>query len=104
LDVLHSQGLTRGEEKQVTHTNTRPEQHHTTIDKNNTTDNHTKNQPAHLTTIEGGAATVRTTSQSNTQPDSLDARPFPCVVLAVAPAVIMDEGFSDKGERVIPVG
>ena len=35
--------------------------HTQTHDKNNTTNNHTKNHPPHLTTIEGGAATVRTT-------------------------------------------
>ena len=36
---------------------------HTTHDKNNTTNDHTKNHPPHLTMIEGGAAAVRTTSQ-----------------------------------------
>ena len=53
------------------HTQTRHTQTH---DKNTTTqhttrttpqtNDHTKNHPSHLTTIEGGAATVRTTSQS----------------------------------------
>ena len=33
-------------------------------DKNNTTNDHTKKHPPHLTTIEGGAATVRTTSHT----------------------------------------
>jgi len=56
--------VVREEEKQVTHTSTRQEQHHTTHDKNNTTNDHTKNHPLHLTTIEGGAATVRTTSHT----------------------------------------
>jgi len=37
---------------------------HTKYDKNNTTNDHTKNHPLHLTTIEGGAATVRTTSHT----------------------------------------
>jgi len=31
--------------------------------KNNTTNDHTKDHPLHLITIEGGAATVRTTSE-----------------------------------------
>ena len=33
-------------------------------DKNNTTNDHTKNHPPHLETIEGGAATERTTSHT----------------------------------------
>ena len=41
-------------EKQVTHTQTH--------DKNNTTHDHTKNHPSHLTTIEDGAATLLTAS------------------------------------------
>jgi len=51
--------LSIGNKREVTHTNTRQEQHHTTHDKNNTTHDHTKNHPPHLTTIAGGAATVR---------------------------------------------
>jgi len=47
-----------GKEKQVTHTNTRHEQHHNRPP-------HPKNHPPHLTTIEGGAATVRTTSHTH---------------------------------------
>jgi len=38
--------------------------HDTRHDKNNTTNDQTKNHPPHLTTIEGGAATVRTASYS----------------------------------------
>ena len=49
------------------YTNTRQEQHNTTHDKNNTTNDHTKNHPPHVTTIEGGATTVRTTSQNTVQ-------------------------------------
>ena len=48
----------RVKEKQVTHTNTRHEQHHNRPP-------HPKNHPPHLTTIEGGAATVRTTSHTH---------------------------------------
>ena len=43
-----------------THKNTRHKQHHTTHDKNNAIDDHVENHPPHLTTIKGGAATVRT--------------------------------------------
>jgi len=46
------------EEKQVTHTNTQQEQHNPRHDKNNITNDHTKNHPPLLITIEGGAATV----------------------------------------------
>jgi len=35
-----------------------------THNKNNTRNDHTKNHPPHLTTIEGGAATVRTTTHA----------------------------------------
>ena len=45
-------------------TRTTQQQHNTRHDKNNTTNDHTKNHPPHLTTIEGGAATVRTTSHT----------------------------------------
>jgi len=38
--------------------------HTQTHDKNNTTNDQTKDRPPHLTTIEGGAATVRTTSHA----------------------------------------
>jgi len=45
--------------RNMSHTHTRQEQHHTTHDTNNTTNDHTKKHPPHLTTIEGGAGTVR---------------------------------------------
>jgi len=38
--------------------------HTQTHDKNNTTNDHTKEHPPHLTTIKGGEATVRTTSHA----------------------------------------
>jgi len=38
--------------------------HIQTHDKNNTTNDHTKEHPPYLTTIEGGATTVRTTSHT----------------------------------------
>jgi len=45
------------------HTQT-DDKNNTTDNKNITTDDHAKNHPLHLTTIEGGAATVRTTSHA----------------------------------------
>ena len=50
-------------QKQATHTNTRQEQHHKRPHEGPPND-HTKDHPPHLTTIEGGAATVRTTSHA----------------------------------------
>ena len=42
-----------------------PNRSHTqTHDKNNTTNDNTKDHPPHFTTIEGGTATVRTTSHA----------------------------------------
>ena len=45
-------------------TSKRNRSHTQTHDKNNTTNDHTKNHSPHLITIEGGAATVRTTSHT----------------------------------------
>jgi len=79
-------------EKQVTQTNTRQKQHHTTHDKDNTTNNHTKNYSPHLTTIEGGATTVRTTSHTRYR----NEQAFICLLIETFSTRAEDDNFIAK--------
>ena len=51
-------------DQQVTHTNTQQEQDSTRHDENNTPNPQTNTSHKHITTLEGGAATVRATSHA----------------------------------------
>jgi len=55
---------TQQEQHNTRHDKTTPHKHNTRHDKDNTTNDHMKNHHPGLTTIEGGAATVRITSHT----------------------------------------